>query len=139
MENKNWIVGVVILVLIIGLAAWGFSSKKPNVPGQPNSNSEVPFDNPATPITPNEPYFDANAQVMEFYQPLCGWCQKESPILTDLAKQGYRVKPINLKDDKASGIKYGVDSTPTFVATNGDKLVGYQTEDQLKTFLDAHK
>jgi protein-disulfide isomerase len=138
-ENKNWIVGLVILVLIVGLGVWGFTSKKTIVPSQPNSNSAEPFDNPATPITANEPYFDANAQVMEFYQPNCGWCQKESPILTDLAKQGYRVKPMNTAADQSLWTKYGVTGTPTFMAANGDKLAGYQTEDQLKAFLDAHK
>jgi thiol-disulfide isomerase/thioredoxin len=138
-QNKNWIVGLVILVLIVGLGIWGFSSKKPNAPSESNSNSSEPFDNPATPITTNEPYFDSNAKVMEFYQPNCGWCQKESPILQDLAKQGYRVKPMNVAADQSLWTKYGVTGTPTFVAASGDKLTGYQTEDQLKTFLDTHK
>jgi protein-disulfide isomerase len=90
-------------------------------------------------ITGKEAYFDPNATVMEFYQPNCSWCQKESAVLEDLAKQGYRVKPMDTAADQSLWTKYNVSGTPTFVAANGDKLEGYQTEDKLKAFLDAHK
>ena len=154
MENKNWVVGLVILIIIVALSAWGFSKNKTSVNTiKPNIKTTSSAVVPSSPtdrltetvptadnlITPNEPYFDNNASVMEVYQPSCGWCITESSILTDLAKQGYRVKPMNAAADPSIWTKYNVSGTPTFIAANGDRLDGAQTEDKLKAFLDAHK
>jgi len=139
-ENKNWGVGLIVLVLLIAISVWGFSKSQslPKLPSKTVASGE-PTDVASKPISDNEVYFDNNASVMEFYQPNCGWCQKESPILENLAKQGYKVKPMNAAADQTLWQKYNVSGTPTFIAANGDKLEGYQTEDQLKKFLDAHK
>ncbi len=139
MQNKSWILGLVVLVIIIGLGIWGFTridNKK--VAGEStNSESEEPTDGHL--ITGQEIYFDNNASVMYFYQPNCGWCIKESPILEELASEGYRVKPMNAAADPTMWTIYKVSGTPTFVAANGDRLEGYQTKEALKAFLDAHK
>ena len=43
------------------------------------------------------------------------------------------------KSCRELGKQYNVTGTPTFIADNGDRLVGFQTKDQLKAFLDQHK
>lgn len=140
MANKNWMFGLVVLVIIIGLSVWGFSRSKTSAdPKIIAGASNEPTGVASKPITGQEDYFDQNATVMEFYQPNCGWCQKESAVMEELAKQGYKVKPMNAAADQSFWTKYNVSGTPTFVAANGDKIEGYQTADQLKTFLDAHK
>lgn len=144
MQKNNWIVGLVVLIVIIVVSAWGFSKSKISADAVQKvsnvaSNVEETLPTADNIIKDNEPYFDANAKVMEFYQPSCGWCIKESSILVDLAKQGYRVKPMNAAADQTLWQKYNVSGTPSFVASNGDKLEGYQTEDALKAFLDSHK
>ena len=143
MENKNWIFGLVVFIIIAGYAAWGFSKNKASadvlkpVAASTDSGETIPTADNL--IKSDEPYFSADAKVMEFYQPSCGWCIKESPILVDLSKQGYRVKPMNPAADQSLWQKYNVSGTPTFLAANGDRLNGYVPEDQLKTFLDNHK
>ena len=144
MEKRNWIVGLVFLILIVGLSFWGFNKNKISAdtltkPGQSPAAMTETAPTATNLITPDEPYFDNNASVMEVYQPSCGWCITESPILKDLAKQGYRVKPMNAAADQTIWTKYNVQGTPTFIAANGDRLNGAQTEVQLKAFLDAHK
>jgi protein-disulfide isomerase len=138
MENKNWLVGLVVLVVLLGGGLWGLSKVDKKVTGfQAGGSVEGPAD-PGQ-MTGKEVYFDENASVMEFYQPNCSWCVKQSPILENLAKQGYRVKPMDAASNPEYWTKYNVSGTPTFLAANGDKLEGYQTEEALKAFLDAHK
>jgi len=135
---------LVVLIIIVGLAAWGFGKNKNNanvitkaIPTTVGMTETIPTKDNL--IKDNEPYFDANATVMEVYQPSCGWCITESPILTDLAKEGYRVKPMNAAADQTIWTTYKVSGTPTFIAANGDRLEGAQTKEQLKAFLDSHK
>jgi protein-disulfide isomerase len=143
MENKNWGIGLVVLVLIIGLSAWGFSKSKPsgvgNNPVSPTTASGEPAGLVAKPITGQEVYFDSNAKVMEFYQSNCGWCQKQSEVLEVLAKEGYRVKPMDTAANPNYLKQYNISGTPTLLAPNGDRLEGYVEEAKLREFLDAHK
>lgn len=136
--NKNWIIGVVVLVVIIaGLSYWGFKNNVgksadsigPQISGA--SSSTVPS------------YYNNNAQVMEFYQDTCEWCIKEQPVMEKLGTEGYRFKPMNIganhPENQSWWKDYKVSGTPTFIAKNGDRLEGYQEYDSLKAFLDKHK
>lgn len=130
MQNKNWILGlVVVVVAIVALGIWGFKSNvKPQVAGQ---SASLPS------------YYDDNATVMEFYQDSCSWCIKQKTVLEELGKEGYKVKSMNIgpnyPDHQSWWKDYNVSGTPTFVAKNGDRLEGYQAADKLKVFLDSHK
>lgn len=130
MENKKWIVGLVVLVLMVAGAIFGFSKFGSK---QKNDNQQVQGVNTIA------EYFSEDATVMYFYSDRCSWCIKQKDILAKLAPEGYRVKPMDVGLDQTLWETYKINGTPTFVAANGDRLEGYQTEDQLKPFLDAHK
>ena len=90
--------------------------------------------------TETEPYFDDSANVMYFYSPNCSFCIKEKPILADLAKEGYRVKPIDIQANPGFAIQYDVKGTPYFISQkDGAKLNGFQEKEPLKKFLEEHK
>lgn len=88
---------------------------------------------------PAPAYFNQNAKVMFFYQDSCSWCQKEESILEDLAKDGYRVKPMDVKARPDLWNQYNITGTPTFIAPDGTHLNGYTEKAQLKEFLDKYK
>lgn len=131
MENKNWIVGLIALIIIVVVAVVGF-----NKMGGQNKNDNEPK---AVSGVTTDNYFADDAKVMYFYSDGCSWCIKEKEVLGKLGAEGYRVKSMNVGNDPSLWETYKVSGTPTFIAENGDRLEGYQTEDKLKPFLDAHK
>jgi thiol-disulfide isomerase/thioredoxin len=82
--------------------------------------------------------FAEEASVMYFYSDTCHFCLQQKPILDELAQEGYRVKPMDVLANPGLWRQYNVAGTPTFVAETGDRLVGLQTKEDLRTFLDAH-
>lgn len=96
---------------------------------------------PAKPVKSGAAYstaFAEEASVMYFYSDACHFCLQQKPILDELAAEGYRVKPMDVLNNPGLGRRYNVSGTPTFVAENGDRLVGLQKKDELRAFLDAH-
>ena len=85
------------------------------------------------------PYFDNNASVEFFYRDGCIWCQKEQEVLTLLAKDGYRVKPMHLDSNPQYWKEYNIVATPTFIGPDGKKVIGYQEYMPLKALLDSYK
>ncbi|MCX6806631.1 MAG: thioredoxin family protein [Candidatus Berkelbacteria bacterium] len=83
--------------------------------------------------------YDENAKVMFFYSDLCSWCQKEKTVLDDLAKDGYQVKPMDVKAHPDYWEQYKIKGTPTFIAPDGNRLDGYTEKEPLKQFLDKYK
>lgn len=122
--------GAVILLLIVGVGLWARYNKPAN---------SGTADNGKVAGAETVPYYSENAKVMEFYSDYCGWCIKEKDILSELAKQGYQVKPMDVGKHTEYWQQYGIEGTPTFIAPDGTKLVGYQNIDQLKAFLDKYK
>ena len=91
--------------------------------------------------TPPEPppfYFSDNASVMYFYSDSCHWCNEEKPVLNALGGEGYRVKPMNTGRHREYWDPYGLSGTPTFIAADGTRLVGFQETEELRAFLDEH-
>lgn len=132
MENKRWILALVIVVATIAaLSIWGFK-KSNNTAG--TNNPEIAGQSTETPA-----YFAEDAQVMYFYSDYCSLCIKEKEILQKLGTEGYKVKPMNVGVNVQYWTDYKISGTPTFVAKNGDRLEGYQVYDKLKTWLDSHK
>ena len=104
------------------------------------SQSNSDKNNKTTKINSGETkaYFDDASPVMYFWSPLCTWCQKEEIILNIMAKDGYRLKNMNVYEDNSLYEKYSIDGTPTFMVENGEKLIGYQDEVTLRDWLDKH-
>ncbi len=128
---KKFIPYIIVGVLVLGFIGLIGYVKMNQTPEQPQNNAK---------ITESEPYFDNNAVAMYFYSPNCSHCQDEKSVLTDLAKQGYRVKPMNILDHPDYAKQYNVEGTPTFISQkDGAKLVGFQEEAKLKSWLDQHK
>lgn len=90
--------------------------------------------------TQTEPYFDDNANVMYFYSPNCSHCIQEKPILTALAGEGFRVKPMNTQENPSAADQYKIKGTPEFISLkDGAKLEGFQEKEPLKAWLNQHK
>ncbi|MBI2588495.1 thioredoxin family protein [Candidatus Berkelbacteria bacterium] len=88
-------------------------------------------------VTQKSPiYFSDTAKVKYFYSDLCGWCQKESEVLKELSAEGYKVRPMDVKAHPEFFEQYGITATPTFLAEDKNFLIGYQTKEKLKKFLD---
>lgn len=139
--RKDWILITIIgLILVVGLGLFGYlklSKKEVSTNPIPSSSTgEVAGQQTAA----TADYFSDNAKVMFFYSDFCHWCQKEKDeVLSELGKQGYVVKPMNVGEKPDLGTQYSISGTPTFVASNDDRLVGFKTIDELKPWLDQHK
>lgn len=103
---------------------------------------EVSLKKPQTPQGPSKPqisYFAEEAKVMYFYSKTCGWCQKEEEVLKELAKEGFAVKPMDVGENPSLWQEYQIEGTPTFIASNGERLVGYHDKETLRKFLEKHR
>ncbi len=130
---KKLVPYIVIGILVIGfIGVIGYLKMN-------NSSTQIAGQNNAT-NNENEPYFDENAVVMYFYSPNCSHCLQEKPILTDLAKGGLLVKPMNILDHPDYAKQYNIEGTPEFLSQkDGQRLKGFQEKEPLKKWLEAHK
>jgi len=137
--RKDWaLIGIFAAILVVGLGLVGYLKvAKKKIVANPlpsiQSSQEVAG------ATASAPYFKDDAKVMYFYSDSCHWCQKEKEVLEDLAKEGFAVKPMNLSEKPELAQPFNVSGTPTFIAENGERLVGYQTKEALKPWLEQHK
>lgn len=71
------------------------------------------------------------------------WCAKDRNKAFDEAMAGKGVKAascdIDIADQYALGVQFGVSGTPAIVLSNGYVVPGYQGPQEMKTFLDEHK
>lgn len=136
--RKDWVlISIVGLILVVGLGLVGYLklSKKQVIANPLPSNGQQ-----VAGTSSDQSYFAEDAKVSYFYSDFCHWCKKESDeVLKPLAQEGYKVKPMNIGEKPEYGQQFNVTGTPTFIASNGDRLVGFQAKDALKAFLDAHK
>ncbi len=83
------------------------------------------------------PAFASDASpVMYFYSDTCSFCLKQKPILEELAKDGYRVKLMDVRANPTYWQTYQVTGTPTFLSKGGERLSGLQDKETLRAFLD---
>ncbi len=124
----------VLLLVITAFASIAYYKNQKN-----NEQGNVAGVQAAATSSPSAAYFDDNATTMFFYSDYCGWCQKEKTVLEELAKDGYRVKPMDVKAHPDYWDKYQITGTPAFIAKNGQKKTGYMEKDILKVWLDQNK
>lgn len=131
MKFEKWHLGLIVVILVILIAGlvWYFKS--------PKSESEILGNQ--TGQEESVDYFDQTASVMYFYSDNCGWCNKQKEVLSQLSKEGYKVRPMDLGQDSSLAEKYNISGTPTFIADNGEQLVGFREKEELKAWLDEHK
>ena len=138
--RKDWaLISIIALILVVGLGLVGyFRLSKKKVVANPLPSSAESQQVAGT--TTSQPFFAEDAKVMFFYSDLCHWCIKEEQeVLPVLAKDGYKVKPMNVGTQPDLWKQYNISGTPTFIAQNGDRLVGFKRIDDLKPWLDQHK
>ena len=138
--RKDWVlITIVGLILVVGLGLIGYLKiSKKTVSANPvasSSNQTI-----AGTATDSKAYFSDDASVMFFYSDFCHWCEQEmTDVLPELGNEGYHLKPMDVATNPNLGTQYNVTGTPTFIAANGERLVGFQTKDVLKSWLDQHK
>lgn len=141
---------IFVAVFFISMAYTGYSAYNiivyQNCEGPGGSCIFVPSgpSNTTTCAYGNEPvsapvYFDNNASVMYFYRDGCPWCIREAGVLTALATDGYRVKPMHMDTNPEYVIRYDIKITPTFIGPDGEKLSGYHEADVLRGFLNNYR
>jgi len=138
MRKDRILISIIGLILIVGLGLIGYLrlSKKQVIANPLSSSSTQTVASTADASS----YFSQDAKVMYFYSDLCHWCQKEKDeVFPEIGKLGYKVKPMNVGENPELGKQYNITGTPTFIAANGDPLVGFKTVDELKAWLDTHK
>lgn len=127
---KNITLSIIVLAIVIFGSIMAYSYSQSNSLAGENSTE-------ATVVSAStKAYFDDASPVMYFWSPLCSWCQKEELILSAIEKDGFRVKSMNVYEDKTLYDKFSIEGTPTFIAKNGERLVGYQDEVTLRTWLE---
>lgn len=127
---KKFIPYILIGILFVGFVGGiGYLKVSENKPKDNTANQSQ-----------TEPYFDDNANVMYFYSPNCSHCLQEKPILTELAKEGFRVKPMNTLDNPSVADQYKIKGTPEFISQkDGQRLEGFHEKEPLKVWLTQHK
>lgn len=136
---------VVLLVSVFLIIAFaGASCNNSNNSSNGNGNNSVspsPMESKVAGVSTGDTaeYFSEEAKVMFFYSDYCGWCTKQKEVLKELTSEGYKVKPMNVGKNQDLWKQYNIEGTPTFIAPDGTKLVGYQDKDKLKAFLDKYK
>lgn len=83
--------------------------------------------------------------VIKFSAPWCGPCKALQPIFNKLQGSFPDVsfQEINVDNDSAATLKYGVGSVPTIVVEKNGQIVGrtmgMKTEAALVSFINSHK
>lgn len=83
--------------------------------------------------------------LIDFYADWCGPCKIMEPIFEDIKKDyedKIEFKKVDVEEDNAKAMKFGVMSIPTFVIMKDDKEVdrrlGAMPKDTLTSWLNSH-
>lgn len=82
--------------------------------------------------------------MVDFFAPWCGPCKMMAPIVDKLAGEydgKVKIGKLDVDEYNETGMKYDVQSIPTIVFIKDgevvNKLIGFQSEEQLKKELDS--
>lgn len=81
-------------------------------------------------------YFDDSSPVMYFWSEDCHFCKLQVPVLNELAEEGFRVKSMDVGKNPGYWQDYAVGGTPTFLASDGERLIGLQPKEKLRAWLE---
>jgi thioredoxin-like negative regulator of GroEL len=118
----NYIFPIAILVLLVG--GYLFFTNQ-STTGQA-----------VTPV--GEQNSSKNGTVMYFYSEACHYCQQEKPIVERLENESYNITWMDVGIHPDYWQTYGIQGTPTFLASNGERHAGFLEYDALKAWLDQH-
>jgi len=83
--------------------------------------------------------------VVDFFAPWCGPCKMMAPSVEKLAKEydgKAKIGKLNVDENQDMSSKYEIQSIPTIIFFKGgeviDKVVSFQTEEQLKEKIESH-
>ena len=83
--------------------------------------------------------------LMDFWAPWCGYCQKLTPVIDELAGEiadKAKVVKVNVDQNRALAQKYGVMSLPTMLLfKNGEqveKLMGFMPKSAISSKIEPH-
>jgi thioredoxin 1 len=93
-----------------------------------------------------EEVLDADTPVLvDFWAPWCGYCQRLTPVLDELAGETggkYKIVKINVDQNRSLAQKYGVMSLPTMILfKNGDqveKFMGFMPKANIEAKINPH-
>ncbi len=75
-------------------------------------------------------------EVLFFNATWCGPCRQMKPIVTDLRREGYRLRDVDIDQNRGLAQKYGISAVPTFVfVENGsevDRFSGGSSAERLR-------
>ena len=81
--------------------------------------------------------------LVDFWAEWCGPCRKVGPIIEELAGEyagKVRVAKLNVDDNSATPVKYGIMSIPTLILFKGgqvaDKIIGVRGKSDYKKWID---
>lgn len=77
------------------------------------------------------------SQILYFYNPSCGTCIAQEPIVIELQNQGIPFVWENIIENPSLIGQYAITSTPTFIL-NGQRR-GFSTKAQLENFWNTYK
>ena len=83
--------------------------------------------------------------LVDFWAPWCGPCRMVSPVIDELATEragSLRVGKVNVDENQALAVQYGIQSIPAFVLfKNGeivDRMLGAMPKGAFQAFIDRN-
>ena len=93
-----------------------------------------------------EEVLEAETPVLaDFWAPWCGYCQRLSPIIDEMAGETggkYKIVKVNVDQNRSLAQKYGVMSLPTMIlfksGEQAEKLMGFMPKANIEAKIKPH-